>query len=164
MDVEEAKNRIKELRDQISNFEVKIKKLEKEHREINKKRDNYIDLINERNRDIKNLNRIVEAEHIFDSVVGLDGYNMLSTEELLAISNGMDRTDYTKHHSTIPRWIDLETLVKEVIEFKKQYEGFVLNKIVKSGQIDTLPPKNIYTFTYKTPYGHLMSYGGFNFN
>ena len=60
----------------------------------------------------------------------------------------------------IPRYIDLERLVKEVIEFKKIYPGWVLDRIQKSGQYDTLPPQSFYKFTYKSPQGHYMSHGG----
>jgi hypothetical protein len=46
---------------------------------------------------------------------------MLLQEVLVAISNGMDQTDYRKK-GNYPRWYDLERLVNEVIAFKKLYD------------------------------------------
>ena len=160
IDPEQAKNKIKELEDEIAQIKIEANKLRKEYKEIQKKIVLSDRQINQKNREIKELDRIIETENVFNSVHDIDGFDILDTNELIAISNGMDRTDYTKYGSTIPRWIDLEKLVKEVIKFKKHYEGFVLDKIVKNGQVDTLPPENIYRFTYKTPYGHYLSCGG----
>ena len=70
----------------------------------------------------------------------------------------MNKTDYRKH-GDYPRFYDLETLIKHVIEFKKQYPGWVLESVEKTGQYDTLPPQTFYKFTYKTPLGHYMSFG-----
>ena len=80
-------------------------------------------------------------------------------EELVAISNGMDKTDYRKHDN-YPRWYDLEKLVKEVIAFKKLYSGWILESLTRGGHYDTLPPQTFYRYTYKTPQGHYMSMGG----
>ncbi len=76
--------------------------------------------------------------------------------ELVAISNGMDKTDYRKH-GNYPRWYDLETLVKDVIAFKNLYPGRILVSLSRVGQYDTLPPETFYRYTYKSPHGHYMS-------
>jgi hypothetical protein len=35
--------------------------------------------------------------------------------------------------------------------------------VIKSGQIDVLPPESFYKFTYNTPEGYYMSCGGIEF-
>jgi hypothetical protein len=101
----------------------------------------------------------VETENMFEEVKDVEGFVTLSQSELVAISNGMDKTDY-RQYGKYPRWFDLERLVKHVIQFKKHYPGWVLDRVNKSGQYDTLPPQSFYKFTYNTPLGHYMSYGG----
>lgn len=160
IDFEQAKIKTKDLLDEISQIKVESNKFTKEYREIQKKLSLCTEQINQKKKEIKELQKIIESENVFDSVAGIEGFDTLNADELLAISNGMDRTDYTKYSSNIPRWLDIERLVKEVIEFKKQYEGFVLQRISICGKYDTLPPKNSYKFTYKTPQGHYLSYGG----
>ena len=113
------------------------------------------------------MKEIIETENVFESVQNIEGFDTLLQEELVVISNGMDKTDYMKmdlvrarSKESIPRWIDLERLVKEVIGFKKLYPGWILQRLVSGGQYDTLPPQTFYKFTYKTPQGHFMTFGG----
>lgn len=115
---------------------------------------------------IKNLEDIIESEDIYANVLWIDGFETLTQPELVAISTGMDKTNYrdmaqvkTMGNEVIPRWIDLERLINAVVDVKKQYPGWVLESVQCSGHYDTLPPRNIYKFTYKTPQGHYMSYG-----
>mgnify|MGYP007025789847 CR=1 FL=1 len=49
-----------------------------------------------------------------------------------------------------PRIMDLEEAVNFVLETKKMYTGWKLNMIIKIGQYDTLPPKNLYEYTFIT--------------
>ena len=113
----------------------------------------------ELSKEIKKLEEIIEAENVFESVENMEGFDTLLQEELVAISNGMDKTDYRKN-GNYPRWYDLERLVNEVIVFKKLYPGWILESLARGGQYDTLPPQTFYRYTYKSPHGHYMSMGG----
>ena len=95
---------------------------------------------------------------MFEEVKDVEGFVTLSQSELVAISNGMDKTDY-RQYGKYHRWIDLEILVKGVIEFKKQYPGWILEEVNKVAQYDNLPPKSFYKFKYNTPLGHSMTFG-----
>jgi hypothetical protein len=159
MEIAEAKTKIVELRAEFSRNDSEYKDYRKQYDEISKK----IRLCDSRRKDlsqqIKNLERIIDTENVFESVQGVEGFDTLLQEELVAISNGMDKTDYRKH-GNYPRWHDLERLVKEVIAFKKLYPGWILESLARGGQYDTLPPQTFYKYTYKTPQGHYMSHGG----
>ena len=114
---------------------------------------------------IKKLEDIIESEDVFETVRQIEGFDTLNQEELIIIKNGMNKVNYRKmdlvrNRAELPRWIDLERLVKQVIEFKKTYPGWILERIAANGQYDSLPPQTFYKFTYKTPHGHYMSFGG----
>lgn len=159
MEFAEAKNEIIRVRDELSQVQYELNRLNKiyiEHRRQvtlfeNKKRD--------LSKQIKNLEEIIETENVFESVQNVEGFDTLLKSELVAISNGMDKTDYRKH-GNYPRWYDLERLVKEVINFKKIYPGWILEHLASGGQYDVLPPQTFYRYTYKTPNGHHMNMGG----
>jgi hypothetical protein len=109
------------------------------------------------------LEEIIEVENVFESVENIEGFETLLQTELVAISKGMDKTDYNKTDygkSVFPRRYDLERLVKHVIAFKKLYPGWILECITIGGQYDTYPPQTMYRYTYLSPHGHYMSMGG----
>jgi hypothetical protein len=159
MEIAEAKTKIVELRAELAQINSESTETHKIYREITVK----IRLQDNRKKDlsqqIKNLERIIDTENVFESVQGVEGFDTLLQEELVAISNGMDKTDYRKF-GNYPRWHDLEKLVKEVIAFKKLYPGWILESLTRGGQYDTLPPQTFYRYTYKSPHGHYMSHGG----
>lgn len=168
MDFVEAKNEIEKIRSELWQTEEEHKYYYKEYRECERK----IRLCESVKRDmlkrIKELEDIIEERYKFESVKCLEGYDSLLEEELVAISNGMDKTDYRKPGTNGPRWIDLERLVEEVIEFKKKNPGWILECVTKGIQYDNIEtfifgfhePKTFYKFTYKTPQGDIMSYVG----
>jgi hypothetical protein len=167
MNPEEAKNEIIRVREEIVQIDIESKEIHKIYREICKK----IRLCESRKnallKEITNLEEIIETENVFETVKNIEGFDTLLQEELVSISNGMDKTDYIKmdlvrarSKESIPRFYDLERLIKEVIEIKKQYPGWILDKVTRGGQYDTLPPQTFYRYTYKTPHGHYMSFGG----
>jgi hypothetical protein len=167
MEFAEARIKIVELKDELAEFESEYKDLYKKDNEIRKKMRLCESKKKELSKEIKGLEKIIETENIFESVQGVEGFETLLQEELVAISNGMDKTDYknmeivrARSKAEIPRWLDLERLVKEVIAFKKLYPGWILERIASCGQYDTLPPQIFYKYTYKTPQGHYMSFGG----
>jgi chromosome segregation ATPase len=107
-------------------------------------------------KEIKKLEEIIETEDAYSTILLIEGTDMLLKVEQIAISNGMDKTDYRKL-GNYPRWVDLERLVKNTIKLKKQYPGWVLKKITKLEGYDNMMPKNYYNFTFETPQGHFMS-------
>jgi hypothetical protein len=168
MEIAEAKkNEIIRLKAELAENEAECKDLNKIYRENQIKMNLSVSRKKELSKEIKKLEEIVEAENVFESVQGVEGFETLLQEELVAISNGMNKTDYSKmdlviarSKESIPRWIDLEKLVKEVIAFKKLYPGWILESLIRGGQYDTLPPQTFYKYTYKSPHGHYMSMGG----
>ena len=167
MEFAEAKTKIVELRAELIQVDSELKEFGKIYRESRKKVTSCENKKRELSKEIKKLEEIVEAENVFESVQGVEGFDTLLQEELVAISNGMNKTDYSKmdlviarSKESIPRWIDLEKLVKEVIAFKKLYPGWILESLIRGGQYDTLPPQTFYRYTYKSPHGHYMSMGG----
>lgn len=167
MEFAEAKNEIIRVREELTQVETQIKELNKIYMEHRKKVNLCENRKRELSKEIKKLEQIIEAENVFESVQGTEGFETLLKSELVAISNGMDKTDYSKmdlvkarSKEPVPRWYDLERLVKEVIAFKKLYPGWILEYLAQSGAYDTLPPETFYKYTYKSPHGHYMSMGG----
>jgi len=159
MEFVEANNEIKKLNDELVQIETEYKKFNREYADLGKK----IRLCESRKKEISNcikqLKDIISLEDIPANILCIEGFEILSQNELVIITNGMDKVDYRKY-GDYPQWFDLEKLVKEVVEFKKLYEGYTLEKIIRAGQYDTMPPDNFYKFTYKTPHGHYLNYGG----
>jgi hypothetical protein len=167
MEFAEAKTKIVELRAELAQNEAEYKEINKIYREIRIKANFCESRKKELSKEIKKLEEIIEAENVFESVENIEGFDTLLQVELVAISNGMDKTDYSKmdlvrarSNESIPRWYDLERLVKEVIAFKKLYPGWILESLARGGQYDTLPPQTFYRYTYKSPHGHYMTMGG----
>lgn len=167
MEFAEAKNEIIRVKAELAQVETELKELNKIYMEHRRKVNTFENKKKALSKEIKKLEEIIETENIFESVQGVEGFDSLLQEELVAISNGMDKTDYRKMDRAratskveIPRWWDLERLVKQVIEFKKLYPGWILERLSSDGQYDTLPPQTFYRYTYKTPQGHYMTFGG----
>lgn len=166
MNIPEVQNSLIELRNglkEVIQLHNKYNKLMNENR---KKMNECEDRKKQITAEIKRLEHIIEYEDAFDSVCGIEGYDTLSQSEVEAITTGMDKTNYSTYSTPakeIPRWIDLERLVKEVIELKKDYPDWILISVRKSFQCDTLPPINHYKFTYRIPQGHEVSFGGLEF-
>jgi hypothetical protein len=167
MEITEAKNNIITLREQLVQVDTELSELKKIAAEHRKK----ISICENRKKDlskeIQKLEAIIEAENVFETVEHMGGFDALSQEELLIIFKNMDKTDYRKMDAVrarsgqeIPRWLDLERIVTQVIEMKKLYAGWILCGLSRDGQYDTLPPQTFYKYTYKTPNGHYMSVGG----
>ena len=121
MNIEEAKTKIENLQKELSTAEDCIRNYKREYSEISKKIRLCENINSDLLKQIKHLETIVESENAVETVKYIEGFDSLSQEELVSISNGMDKTDYRKHNNTLPRFYDLERLIKEVIEIKKQY-------------------------------------------
>jgi len=168
MEFAESKNEIIKLTAELVELDIQYKEINK----INKENQNKLRLCDVRKyevrKKIKHIEHIMETENMFDTIAHVEGIDTLTKEELVLISNDMDKTDYrnsilNSSKQNYPRWFDLERLVKEVIEFKKQYPGWILECLRLDGQYDTFPPQIFYRYTYKSPHGHSMSLGGIKF-
>lgn len=157
----EAKNAIEKLRDECATVESELRNLSKEWRIINTKRIDFESIHKDLIKQIKHLETIIDNENMFETVNNIEGFDTLLQEELVEISTGMDRRDY-RNGGDYPRWNDLERLVKNAIEIKKQYPGWILKGIKNTGQYDTFPPQTFYESKYQTPQGHYMCFGGLN--
>ena len=158
MEFAEAKTKIINVRAELVQVETELKKLNKIYLEHRRNVTLYENKKRELSKEIKKLEEIIESENVFESVQGVEGFDSLLQEELVVISNAMDKTDYRKY-GDYPRWYDLERLVKEVINLKKLYPGWILERLGLGSQYDTLPPQRFYRYTYKTPQGHYMTCG-----
>jgi len=160
MEIAEAKNKIIILKAELAENDVEHKKLLEFSKEHQKKVNLCVGKKKTLTTEIKKLEEILATENVFDTVQETEGFGSLLQEELVAISKGMNKTDYRKD-GNYPRWYDLERLVKEIIEFKKLYPGWVLVSLESDGQDDCLPPGTFYRYKYKTPLGHYMTIGDF---
>lgn len=101
-----------------------------------------------------------EAKNIIgEDIKSIEGFELLSEDELSIITKNMDRTDYRKH-GQYPRFLDLERICKEVIAMKKRYPKWSLTSLARGGQYDTLPPHTFYRYEYKDEYGSHFNLGG----
>jgi len=85
---------------------------------------------------------------IFEVIYGIDEYKILNDVEVNIIITNMDKTDYT-NLGNYPRWIDLERICKDVIDMKKNYKTWILEKIHKFRQTNTSPPYTYYKYEFK---------------
>lgn len=169
LNIEETKNEFARAKEEYEQTESDYKELYRIYTENAKKIREYEKKKRDLSNEMKRLEDIIESEKMHSNVSWIEGFDTLLPEEFVVIVTGMDQTDYRsmtvrmtgrKPDENQPRYIDLERLVREAIEFKKQYPGWILEKMTKSGQYDCFPPKSFYLFTYKTPHGHHMSHGG----
>jgi len=129
---EVAKNALRVVEKKLSEVEDKLKRISQE----NIRRENIAEsktMIGEKERNI-------------------DGFNLLTEDELSVIAKNMNKTDYRKYGVNYPRWLDLETIIKTVVEMKKRYPKFTLTNLDIGGQIDMLPPQTFYKYEFTDEY------------
>lgn len=161
INISDAKTKYNILKEEIKQIDEELTKLQKEYKAIQVNIRTCESKKRELSKETDKLKSVIESEGIFDSVLHIEGFETLLQHELIAIKECMNQTDYRKiTKNEYPRWIDLEKIVTEVINFKNQYVGWTLYCMQIAGHYDTLPPVNFYKYTYKTPQGHYMSYGG----
>lgn len=137
---------IKNLNKEYSELKEKTDELKRQRNQIAKQiYDNDSIMVGFREK-IKHLTYLIEVENVLDDVKHIEDFNLLERNELAIIISGMDKSDYTKYNCA--RWIDLENIIKEVIKMKKKY-NWKLYSLTKKGQIDTMPPQNLYKYEYK---------------
>jgi hypothetical protein len=94
----------------------------------------------------------------YEDIQNIPNFDLLTKDDLFKISNAIDKKDYNVNSDAkYPRFIDLENVVKYIIQVKQIYPLWELNYINKFGKIDTYPPKNCYTYHFTTPEGLIFS-------
>lgn len=113
-------------------------------------------------KEIKRREDIEEAKNIIgEDIKKMEGFELLSQDELFIITTKMNRTDYRKY-GNYPRYLDLERLCKNVINIKKLYPKWTLTSLAIGSQYDTLPTHTFYRYEYKDEYGYEFNIGGIN--
>jgi hypothetical protein len=155
MDLSETKMKIVELRSELTQVESELKELNNINMEHQKKVTFRKNRKKELSKEINKLEDIIKLEDIYGNVLWIEGFETLTQSDLVAINKGMDKNDY-REFGDYPRWIDLERIVKEVIDFKKMYPDWILESVVYwiSEYDDNILPKTLYRYTYRTPQGH----------
>jgi vacuolar-type H+-ATPase subunit E/Vma4 len=143
------------LNAEYSDIKQKNDELKRDRCELVKKiNSNEIEMVKYKEK-ITHLTNMAEVENVMDYVKNIEGFDLLEKGEITIIIANMDKTDYTKYNCV--RWIDLEKLVKEVINIKKKY-NWTLIYLTSGGRIDTMPPTNFYKFEYKDEDGLMFIY------
>jgi hypothetical protein len=101
-----AKNTLRVVEKELSDIEDKLKRISQE---------------NIRREDIAETKTMIGEKE-----KNIDGFNLLSEDELSVIAKNMNKTDYRKYGA--PRWLDLENIIKTVVEMKNSYPKFYIDK------------------------------------
>lgn len=132
---------------QVSELRKALRFLDKEIKEIDTNKKIIL-------KEIKRREDIEEAKNVInEDIRSIEGFEMLSEDELSIITKNMDRTDYRKY-GNCPRFYDLERICKEVIQMKTRYPKWTLKDLSRGGQYDTLPPQIFYRYEYKDEFGN----------
>jgi hypothetical protein len=126
-----------------------VRDIEKDVRKI----DNDLKIIL---KEILHRETINEAKNMISEYIKtIENFDLLHGDEVLLITNKMDKTDYRKY-GDYPRWIDLEKICKEVIQLKKRYPTWKLMDLEKSRQTTTLPPESFYYYKFKDEFADYL--------
>ena len=118
---------------------------------IEKELSDVEDKLNRILREFKRRENIEESKTMIgEKEKNIDGFYLLSEDELSIIAKNMNKTDYRKYGAT--RWLDLENIIKTVVEMKKRYPKFTLTNLDIGGQIDSLPPQTFYRYEFTDEY------------
>ena len=115
-------------------------------------------------KEILHRETIYEAKNMISEYIkNIENFDLLHGDEILLITNKMDKTDYRKY-GDYPRWIDLEKICKEVIQMKKCYPSWKLMDLEKSNQTNTMPPQSCYYYKFKDEFADYLILGVNNKN
>jgi len=94
----------------------------------------------------------------YQDIQNIPNFDLLTKDDLFKISKAIDKTDYNFNYNCnsdkkYHRFIDLENVVKYIIQVKQIYPLWKLTYINKFGKIDIYPPKNCYTYHFITQEG-----------
>ena len=82
-----------------------------------------------------------------DLDLDLDLDQLISIGEFQAIFNGIEKTDYTQYG--LSRWRDLEQIINDIIERKKEHKICKLKKLFIEYSLETFIPYNKYCYQYE---------------
>jgi hypothetical protein len=139
------------LNEENFKYNIELNDIRKIKRELMIKERAISDKVESNNKQIKKYQELIDSKNMFKSFETNEDFKLLNEDELIAISKGIDKFDYTKYGCQ--RFHDLDLVIKYVINIKKKYPSWILDAMKKQGQYDTLPPKNFYRYTFKTPEG-----------
>ena len=107
-------------------------------------------------KEILHRENINEAKNMISEYIkSIENFDLLNGDEIVLITNKMDKTDYRKY-GDYPRWIDLEKICKEVIQMKKRYPNWKLMDLEKSRQTTTMPPQSFYYYKFKDEFADYL--------
>jgi len=148
---------IEYLKKENSKYNEDLNGLRKLKRELMTKEHSLADKIESNNKQIKKYKDLINVNNMFKQLESMENFKILNGDELIAISNGIDKNDYTKYGTE--RFHDLDQVINQVISIKTKYSDWVLDELTIQGQYDTLPPKNFYKYIFKTPNGYFSTGG-----
>jgi chromosome segregation ATPase len=155
--LEELNILYKELNDKNEQFNEEKRTLTKTIYNVEKNIRNNHDEMRHVLREINRHKEIDESKNIIGEFErNIEGFGLLSEKEVAVITTKMDRTDY-RAYGDYPRWIDLERIIKEVIEVKNYYAEWKLTKISKRSKSDTVPPETLYIYEFTDVNGYLIN-------
>ena len=99
--------------------------------------------VNSLQKELNNINNIISEKE-----KKIEGFNLLTENELHIIIRNMDKNDYRKF-GNYPRWLDLERIIKSIIDIKNIYPNWILTNLSSDLQYQTIPPQNFYNYEYK---------------
>ncbi len=163
--MEEQIKQIKELKNKLDEDYILRTNLMKSRRELEEQHANLLDKIRKVDsniydfkKQIEDLENLIKAANCYEHFVKLDSSNLLSEQERVIIIAGMDKKDYTQYCGYIKRWFDLDSIISQVIEIKKDYPDWILYSLkLLDKQDDRYPPLNVYKYTFKTPKGQCFT-------
>ena len=150
--INELKEELKEKIKEHTTQEIEIRKL--------------YSINNKKKEEIKDKKKLLQTYEIKESlntifyqdIQDIPNFNLLTKDDLFKISKAIDKTDYNSiSNGKYPRFIDLENVVKYIIQVKEIYPLWDLTYVKKFGKIDTNPPKNCYIYHFTTPEGLIFS-------
>lgn len=106
---------------------------------------------------LKEIEQLENMENIKnmidDNIKNIEGFHLLNENELIAITSNMDKTDYRKYDKTVSRWLDLEKIIKRIIQLKIKHPEWTIVRFHCSGQLDCLPPIRYYAYSFSDNLG-----------
>lgn len=138
---------IEKLTNEYHELNKEIKKLNIERKNISSIISNNKKTCDKNVIEIRKLKLGIELNNCKTDMTQYDPEKQLSDQELSVIYTGMDKTDYTKYGK--PRFLDIENIITKTNKIKKQYPRWTLISVKKTLSLDTLPPSNSYSYTFK---------------
>lgn len=150
---------VSSIRDMSKEYELLevSRKYETDNAIKNKQRKDSYDMnskIQEMKREMKQLLKTIEIESLVSNEKIAQYRGKFSETEWRVLVSGIDSTDYKGQ-----RFIDINTVVKQIDEVKLHYPNFVLENLCISMTLDTYPPENNYEYCFSDNHGFTFKIG-----